>query len=505
MEIIKNETINNDKNNEVNNFSRNFSKYYQKLKESKEKNNKNIENGNDINNNKITNISVKPDNGKILNSLVEFDLINNNQISNTKNNTKTKMKSTKQSPGKINNTYNHLSNSSRDNIILSTNPVVQTTTVQSAKIKNLKNQHLNLPKRNCKLKNNKSIKNLKKSSFSQLKIESFLARVKEKQEQKEQHINNIRNKYLKNEDSEMNIYPEINKKSLTLLKNGKRKPLFEKSPVKEENNLDKDFQKFYSKTLKENQTNPYFENIQKKENDLKEKYNKFYEDKIKWKKKIEEKNKNRKMNIEKEYKEYIDNFTFTPSLNKKSMNIANKLKRNRSVINIMNNNFYETGNNKEILDKFKTKLKPIITSIYNCNNFQKIYRKNHTLRRTFSEISFYKDINQVNTKNNHKMNKNIENKNNLKINYKINEKKFEKKRKNNYRNKKKEILSNSNINERDYKLLKKLEENKNNNTSQRIKQDLYKLNVRPGTSWNKEVINNINYLNDFDRILDSLI
>ena len=62
------------------------------------------------------------------------------------------------------------------------------------------------------------MKNLKKCSFSQPKFESFLERVKEKQNNKEFHINNIRCKSLENEMSEINIYPEINKTSFLLLK-----------------------------------------------------------------------------------------------------------------------------------------------------------------------------------------------------------------------------------------------------------------------------------------------
>ena len=510
---IKKEDEENENNNtDINKFSRNFNKCLQKLK-NQENNNKNnnvsekMDNNNNINNN-LDNTSSK-NNNSLLNSLKEFDLIKNiPKIQNTKNDLKQKTKY-KKSPIKTNNSNLILSSSSRDNLISS---VVQTTSVQSGQIQNLKNKYLNSLKKNPqKLTKSKTMQNLKKCSFSQPKFESFLERVKEKQKNKEFHINNIRCKSLENEICEMNIHPEVNKRSLLLLKKRNRKPLYQQKPLNEEKNLDKNFQNFYEKSLKENQTNTYsIKNLKYKnnKNNIEEKYNKFYEDKMKWKKNVEQKNKNRKLNIEQEYQEFIDNFPFKPYINKKSINIVNKLNRKKSIDNNCTNNFYENGNDRETLDKFKTKLKPIINDYYNNkNNNPKFGKKNKTFRRTLSETYFNQIINLDDAINNNKM-KNIKNKNKNKykpkINYKINEKKYLIS-KNNDKNKNCELINNLKTSEKEYCLMKQIEVINKQKKIKNEGEDLYKLNVRPGGAWNKEVVNKITLLRQCDHIVENLL
>ena len=320
---------------------------------------------------------------------------------------------------------------------------------------------------------------------------------------KELHINNIRCRSLEGETSEILTHPKINKTSLNLLKN--RKPLYQEKPLKEEKNLEKNFKDFYARTFKENQTNTYFEKYQKNKNKNKNminKYNKFYEDKIKWKKNVEQKNKNRKLNIDQEYDEYIDNFSFKPSLDKNSIYIANKLNRNRSIENFSNNNFFESGNDVETLEKFKTKLKPIIKSFYNYNNHQPMLnRKNGKFRRTLSEINFNP---KININNGNRDNKFIKKKNKPKINYKINEKKYIKIRGDD-KYKIKDMNYNLNINEKDYYLLEQIEGINNKKKSNYENQDLYKLNVRPGAAWNNEVINKITPLGEYNGLIEELL
>ena len=499
----------NDENNnaEINKFSRNFNVCFQKLKK-QENNNKNngisekMDNKN-INNN-LENSSSK-NNNNILNSLVEFDLIKNiPKIQNTKNDLKQNTKY-KKSPNKTNNSNPILSSSSRDNLISS---VVQTTSVQSAQIQNLKNKYLNSVKSNPKLVKSKTMQNLKKCSFSQPKFESFLERVKEKQKNKEFHINNIRCKSLENEISEMNIHPEINKRSLILLKKRNRKPLYQYKPLNEEKNLEKNFQNFYEKSLKENQTNTYnIKNHKYKnnKNNLEEKYNKFYEDKIKWKKNVEQKNKNRKLNIEQEYQEFIDNFPFKPYTNKNSINIANKLNRKKSMDNNCIITFYENGNDRESLDKFKAKLKPIINEYYNNkNNNPQLNRKNK-FKRTLSEINLKQAIGLDDAVYNNKM-KNITNKYKYKpkINYKLNERKYVNS-KNNDKNKNGEFNDNLKTNVKECCLLNQIEELKKQKKIKNEREDLYKLNVRPGAAWNKEVVNKITLLGQYDQIVENFL
>ena len=520
ISISKKEEEEDAKNNEINKFSKNFNKCYQKLINSQENIN---QNHNDItlskekilDNNKSKQskeIINEKKNNALIDSLAEFDLINkniNSKINNIKKDSKRIIKPPKKSPVKTNNSYLILSNSSRD-YISSTNVPVQTTTVQSSQIKNLKIKYLN-PLKKSNLIKSKSMKNLKKCSFFQTKFESFLERTKEQQKMKEFHLNNIRCKSLENEVAEMQTHPEINKKSLILLKNkNNRKPLYQQNPLIEEKKLDKIFKSFYSKTLKENQTNAYndkYKNHKKKIN-LKYKYNKFYEDKIKWKKNVERKNEYRKLNFEKENEEFIETFPFKPSINRNSLNIFRKLNRNRSSKNFGFNNFYENGNGRENLDKFKVKLKPIINEYYNYKiNFPKKNKKNKALKRTLSQVNFHQkiDLNIDLNKNNNDyiMNKSKFNKKKTKINYKLNEKKYHNEKncdisKNSelyYLNEKNcDISKNSELyylNEKDYYLLKQIEGISIKKIVKSKGEDLYKLNIRPGAAWNKEVINEI--------------
>lgn len=510
LDVIKNIQTNekneeeNKKNNEINNFSRNFNNCYKNLKNTSEKNNKKNkinsslkeENNNLIKDN-ISNTSNQ-NRSQNINSLNELNLIDKNiQEFKKQANTKHKLKSKKISPSKQNNSRIILSSSSHDNLISTTNIVVQTTTVQSAPINNLKNAYLNSTIKDKKLIKSKSMKNLKKCSFAQKKFESFLERVKEQQKKKEMHIKNLKSKILESETSEMNTHLEINKKSKKLLKKNYRNPLYQHKSLNEEKSIEKNFQNFYANILKENQNNIYFSKKSKcknkDKNSLEDTFIKFYENKIKWKKNVEQKNKKRKIRINQEYEEFLETFPYKPNIDKNSINMVNKLNRNRSIENFSNNNFYESGNNRETLDKFKAKLKPIINDYYNnsMNHIPNINRKNRECKRSMSEVNF--NIHQKVELNDgiSKIKKNKKNnKNKPKINYKLNEKKFVENNNNN-KNKKGEFNNDFNVNGKDYYLMKQIEGIDNKKKDKNEGEDLYKLNIRPGGAWNKEFINKI--------------
>ena len=138
---IKKEIDQNENNNaEINKFSRNFNKFFQKLKNQENINNNNLSekiDNNNINNN-VENSSSKNNSNVLINSLVEFDLMKNvPKIQNAGSDLKQKPKF-KKSPIKTNNWNLILSSSSRDNLI---SLVVQTTSVQSGQIQNLKNKY----------------------------------------------------------------------------------------------------------------------------------------------------------------------------------------------------------------------------------------------------------------------------------------------------------------------------------------------------------------------------
>ena len=93
VSLIK-EDEENEKIQEINQFSRNFNKYYYKIKisQEKEKNNKSkdsLNKDNDIENNKLLlETASNKNNSEIINSLVEFDLLNNTSGSGSQQKTK---------------------------------------------------------------------------------------------------------------------------------------------------------------------------------------------------------------------------------------------------------------------------------------------------------------------------------------------------------------------------------------------------------------------------------
>ena len=511
-----NENNNKQENNEdensnlINSFSRNFNKVYHGVKFPKDHNNNDkfsteniIENKNESTNNINSNNTATASkvNNPFLYSLFEFDLGGNN-IPPIKNNKNYKTKS--EQKAKLNTNIspkNHTTNksnlnlsNSQENLVSSTNNI-QMTTAQSTRIQNLKKKYLNSSK-NSNSKSKPKFLNLKRKAFSQKRFDTFLERVKEKQTIKEMHLNNIRSKSSEKENIPNYTHSGICKGSVLLLKHSNRKPLYQKKPLNEEGNLEKCFKDFYNRTLKENQTNSLLIKSIKNKNDLDEKYNNFYKDKIKWKNNVEQKNKNRKLNREQELDHCFEEFSFKPALNKRSLNMANRLNRNRSIDNIYNNNFYENGNDIETLDKFKTRLKPIMNNIYNYNNHMPYLNKRSLgLKRTMSEI-------YLNQRNNDLAKIKKRNKK-MKINYKLNEKKFSKQKNNDIKNK-----INSHINQNDNnnnKLFKKINICENKDQKGNKKQELYKLNVREGSAWNVEMLNKIKEKKKYNNIIEGLL
>ena len=463
----------------INRFTRNLKQYINIIKKDNIIKNKNIPDKEEeeekekeqFKDNKIikTNTNTNNDNIYILSSLAEFDLLNSfpvsPEITQPCLNQKTKA-SEKMTPSKKNNSHFFLS-SNREQMITS---LIQTTS--SLNIQNLKKKYLN-PK-NRRNKFNKKPKNLKKV-YSQNNFYDFYERVKEEQKKKEMHIKNLSSQSLEIEMSEMQVHTSMDKNSIKLLKkSNSRKPLYQKEPLNKEKNISKTFKNFYDNVLKHNMT---FSLTNKRitKND----YNKFYEDKIKWKKNIEEKIKNQKLNNDKKYKEYIDNIPFKPSINQNSINIVNKICKNRSA---EKNIFYDSENDENIINKFKAKMKPLIYNINNNNNYKNaLYKKSHVFKRTLSEINLH-DMN--NSNNNCKNYKNKNNKSRIKINYKLNEKKYEK-------------LKNNDINKKN--------ETKEKSIQSQNKLDFYKLNVRPGSAWNYNVINNITNLSKYNNFIEGLL
>ena len=483
----KDNNKNNNSNNNINinSFSNDFNKCFNKYKYSKKTN----DNNDDINNKNITTSNKNSNSNQLnINSFAEFEFFYNDsqkKNNNIKQNTKlNKTNSTK----------------TKENIFKKGRKPQNNHTVSNNKINNkLKNNDFNSPMNKVlsiktqlydnKFKERKPSQKKIKKNFSEKNFEIFLQNVKEYQKKKETKINNIRSKSLEKENDEIKKHPIISKNSLLLIKNNKRQPLYQKRPLNEEKNLDKNFNSFYSKNFYENSENA---NMMVKSplnnKTIDAKFSKFYQDNLNWKKKIQDKNDNKRSNKNQIYEEYIGNYSFRPELNKNSINIVDKMNRNRSINYDINDNIYDNETEKELIDKLKVKLKPIISYYY--NNKPYVNKRTVYLQRSKSDNNMRKNIYH---NYNYKTNQSIKNKN-YKINYKMNEKKYKKAKKEGKKEEK--IEKKGKINkkelekkERDFYLIIKIKELKKEKDNK--KKELYKLNVRQGTAWNEEVINNI--------------
>ena len=260
--------------------------------------------------------------------------------------------------------------------------------------------------------------------------------------------------------------PKISKNSIEIAKKLKRNPLYQNNPLNQEKFLSKSFQIFYDRNkYEQNKNSRNNKNLKKFSlKEIENKYSKFYEDNLKWKTNIMQSNENIRKLKENKLNEEISKITFKPNLDKKSLEMVDSLKVNYSQ------DFCDESVNKEVLDKFKIKIKPIILNISR-NKSAFLPKKKIHYRNINSKLLLNKSASTHNFKN--KINigvihiDKIEN-----VKYKKNEKK-----KSNIKNKKKEISF-------DFKTVN--EEGKNEK-----KRASYKLNVRQGGAWNQDVVNNI--------------
>ncbi len=505
-----------EKNKSIDLFSSNFNKCYNKLKYSK----KNSETNNNINNttNNVdnNNLSLQTNISKTKNAksspLKQFEYTyNESKIPNAKQNIKQIQNSS------LNNKPINKTNKI-NNIKLETNTnkpkekQINKKVINNEKIKNVFNSPspMNITASNkSKLYQNKfksrqpEEKKLKRNKSQTNNLELFLQNVKEHQKKREENLNKIRNKSLDKESSELQQKPKISKNSQILLKNIKREPLYQKQPLNEEKKLDKNFLDFYTKNFEDNKDNHQNNSSNILYNKtVDEKFSKFYQCNLKWKKDIEEKNNEKRNSKNKKYEECLGNYTFTPILNKNSMTIVdNKNKiiyNNNNEINVLyfDDEYYD----KEIIDRIKIKLKPYINSYYSMN-MPYMYKKK-MLNKTASDSDLRKNMYH---NYNYKTNKTARSKNN-KINYKMDEKKYKKKEE--HKNmvaktdkQKKKIKLNKK--DRDYYLLTKIKELQKDTGNK--KKELYKLNIRQGTSWNLDAVNNVIPAQKCGHIIEGLL
>lgn len=478
----KEEIILKSKNNFINEYSKNFNKFYHGLKFPKNSKINSSEKIKSDSNNMPNSTTLKTNKSNNPFSFSLFELNFEDDITPIKKYKKCSLQKTKMIK------ENNINLSNEENNLFSSKRKPSKANTQTTKIQKLKNNHMNsFSLKSIEPKNPENFN----QSFSQKDFDIFLEREKDTQRKKGSHINDIRSKSLEGKFNDFSNTSHFYKKSFICISSIKRRPLYQNRPLFEEKNLEKNYKEFYNRALKENQTNSLIKYSPCDEINLDEKYNNFYKDKIKWKENVEKKNNIRKLKMEQKYESFIDGFSFKPKLNKNSLYMANKLKRKSNNL-IYNINYYEEGHEREAMNKFKIKLKPVINNAYNYkDNIPYLNKKNQGLKRTLSEII----INKKN--NNNSKAKNINK--NYKINYKLGEKKFGKQKSNNsikeqnINNDLKNIKKTKNINQNDnfHNLKKKIDLLKNGSCKGNPKPELYKLNIRKGCAWNQDVINEV--------------
>ena len=284
---------------------------------------------------------------------------------------------------------------------------------------------------------------------------------------------------IQNTIQNLNARPKISQKPIEIAKKLERFPLYENPPLNEIKFVSKSFQYFYD-CNKDEQNKNSTNNKKVKTFSIKEiekKFANFYEDNLKWKKNIMQANENIRKLKEAQLNEDISKIPFKPNLNKKSLKMANLIKISYSQ------NFYEERLNKEKLDIFKLKIKPIMLNKFR-NKSEFITKKKTHYNKINNRLLLNKSTSYNNFKN--KINIGVIHIDKIeKTIYKNNEKKS------NFNNKKKNKIL-------DFK--KANEEEKNEK-----KRICYKLNVRQGGAWNQNVVNNIVFKKNQQYIVEGVL
>ena len=332
-------------------------------------------------------------------------------------------------------------------------------------------------------------------------LRSFLDREKKFLISKEIHLNHLRSKSFEKEMCELYIHPQISKKSEILLKKIKRSPLYEKSKYISKSKSKANYltEEKDQKHIIKNFSSP--KNLKYK-TEMDERYKKFYQDKLKWKKEKEEINSKIKIKKEIFEEKLSDNYNFSPSISKNSQHIIRKIKKNRSQDILSNTTFYENGIEIENIDKFKSKLKYVLSNVHNYSGFM------HSLnQKKMSRVGAKQKKKTNDDDMNYKINENM--KNQLKFYYRLSEMitkkyKVDNRKDNNqtnYYNKYKIKNGKKSLdNCYEYKLM-----HSNKNKIRKGKADLYKLNIRQGMAWNKNVINTITSKPRNEQIIKSVL
>ena len=469
---------NDEKNDLVKQFSRNFAKNFNLIRLSSQNNKSDNESTKKNIRNKEKIDSTKNTDKTFFNSLFDLEYLN---FSSKRN----RNKFYKDMLSNKNSKYQSYQNRSPLNKYTKFRT---SSTHFSYSVKQLNKKIINIA---SKIKNKS--KNMKKS-INKIKIEPIYKGSIKPKKNNERSMKNLRKKFLDKENTDILQRPKISKNSLFIIKNKYDKNALYQPYQMKEKNIEKNFSDFYTKTLKENLSCSF---IEKSPNHSLEKYNEFYENKIRWKKDIEEKIKKEKIKKEQNKENIMNNYKFKPLLDKNSLNMVKEIEKDENEL--------DEKNRRRSLDKYKAKLKNIIINIYNDKLIMN--KKKNKFNRTNTNINLFSKNNSTNKINENK--KTLLKKNNHNIRTKI-QKKEQNKIKEEYKNKendKTDVNKNFNkINKYTYILQKKKKFRKRNEKQKESdKYELYKINVNDGCAWMKQTLNNIPYVPKYKKLIKKTV
>ena len=424
---------NDEKNDLVKQFSRNFAKNFNLIRLSSQNNKSDNESTKKNIRNKEKIDSTKNTDKTFFNSLFDLEYLN---FSSKRN----RNKFYKDLLSNKNSKYQSYQNRSPLNKYTKFRT---SSTHFSYSVKQLNKKIINIA---SKIKNKS--KSMKKS-INKIKIEPIYKGSIKPKKNNERRMKNLRTKFLDKENTDILQRPKISKNSLFIIKNKYDKNALYQPYQMKEKNIEKNFSDFYTKTLKENLSCSF---IEKSPNHSLEKYNEFYENKIRWKKDIEEKIKKEKIKKEQNKENIMNNYKFKPLLDKNSLNMV---KFNRTNTNI--NLFSKNNSTNKINENKKTLLK----------------KNNHNIRTKIQKKEQNKIIEEYKNKENDKTDVN---------------KNFNK------------------INKYTYILQKKKKFRKRNEKQKESdKYELYKINVNDGCAWMKQTLNNIPYDPKYKKLIKKTV
>ena len=489
---------NNENNNLIKQFSKNFAKSYQSLKISVINDKKEINKLQPKKTKKKKRIdSSKNIDKSLLNSLLEFNFMSSTpqqRKAKSPKNKKVMNQNKKEKSLKLISSKEKNSKKKYDQI-LSSYKKVQTTTVQSPKYLDEKNKNwINIGSKLSDKSKDNSYLIAKKNCYQNMEIDPFYVRMNKYQKDKDIYVTNIRAKSQAKENSDFLGYPKILKYSLSLIENKYNKNALYQPYQMKEKNIEKNFNYFYNKILKENKSCSFFRTSLRFSQ---EKFNNFYERKMKWKNEVEKKINNNKLKNEQKLEQIMNKITFKPSLNRHSLKMMEQINNEKECLENKNSKINDSikneKNKRKSMDKYKVKIKNIINHFYvdnpnytnyNINKKKHLMKRNNTCKSLLSRNNklFYDKEKAKNIRNNF-----------LNLKAKIQRKEINKK----------DINDNfNNINKYTYIIRKKKKIKKKASKNQNICK-LYKINVDSGCAWMNQSFNQINFDSRYKKLIQS--